>query len=158
MPRSNSKYTQFTLKRREDFLAALAEGNTVTTAARLVGMSRRAVYKTRVADPDFAAEWDSSFDEGADVIEQEAIRRAVQGVDKPVYQGGIEVGVVREYSDSLLALVLKTKKKEYRDSVSVKHEGGVKHTHQHSGRINLSQATDDELAIIERLAQRSASN
>jgi hypothetical protein len=150
---ANSKYTKFTLKRREDFLTSLANGNTVTTAARSAGMTREAVYKTRRSDPDFEAAWDEANQQGADVIEQEAIRRAVAGVDKPVYQGGARVGVIREYSDSLLALVLKVKKKEYRESVAVEHKGKVRH--EHAGRIDLRQATDDELAMLERLAVRA---
>ena len=39
--------------------------------------------------------------------EDEADRRAMEGVDKPVYQGGRLVGYQKDYSDSLLALMLK---------------------------------------------------
>ncbi len=42
-----------------------------------------------------------------DGIESEAHRRAVDGVDVPVFHGGVQVGAIRRYSDALLALLLK---------------------------------------------------
>jgi hypothetical protein len=41
------------------------------------------------------------------LLEDEAKRRACNGVLKPVFQGGKKVGVVREYSDTLLIFLLK---------------------------------------------------
>ena len=41
------------------------------------------------------------------MIEAEARRRAVDGVDEPVYYQGKEVGTVRRYSDVLLIFLLK---------------------------------------------------
>ncbi|MBX6773030.1 MAG: hypothetical protein IRY83_14975 [Chloroflexi bacterium] len=42
-----------------------------------------------------------------DALEAEAWRRAVDGVERPVYQNGQRVGAVREYSDTLLIFLLK---------------------------------------------------
>ena len=51
-----------------------------------------------------------------DVIEQEARRRAVDGYDRPVFQGGKLVGVVRVYSDQLTAMLLRGRRPQiYRD-------------------------------------------
>jgi hypothetical protein len=155
--------TKFTLKAREEFLAALRGGNTITHAARLVRMSRRGVYDVRNADPTFAAEWDLALAEGIDVLEQEAKRRAVEGVEqeRPIVSRGMIVGHVRtiEYSDRLLELLLKAKKPDvYRENVSVEQRGRVRHDHQHVGRVDLRLATEEEMDVLERIAQRSALN
>jgi len=45
-------------------------------------------------------------------LEAEAWRRAVEGVEKPVFQGGVQVGVIREFSDSVLMFLLRARKPE----------------------------------------------
>ncbi len=49
---------------------------------------------------------------GADLLEDEAVRRAKDGVEEPVYQGGKLVGHVQKYSDTLLIFLLKGAKPE----------------------------------------------
>jgi hypothetical protein len=125
--------TKFTSSAREKFLGSLRAGDTITAAARRVLMSRRGVYDHREADPAFAAEWDQAVDEGVEVLEQEAKRRAVEGVVKPIVQGGRvvtdELGFpveVREYSDKLLEMLLKAKKPAvYRDNATIEHRGAA---------------------------------
>jgi hypothetical protein len=50
------------------------------------------------------------------VIEQEARRRAVDGYDHPVFQGGKLAGVVRVYSDQLAAMLLRGRRRRGRGS------------------------------------------
>ena len=53
-------------------------------------------------------------------LEEEAHRRAVIGVERPVYYQGEEVGAVKEYSDALLTLLLRaTMPEKYRERVEV---------------------------------------
>jgi hypothetical protein len=47
---------------------------------------------------------------GVDRLEDEAHRRAARGVEKPVYQGGVMVGTITEYSDTLMTVMLKGKR------------------------------------------------
>jgi hypothetical protein len=49
---------------------------------------------------------------GTDLIEQEARRRAVEGYDRPVFQRGELAGLERVYSDMLLALLLRGRRRE----------------------------------------------
>jgi hypothetical protein len=49
---------------------------------------------------------------GTDVIEQEARRRPIDGYDRPIFQGGKKVGVVRMYSDQLAAMLLRGRRPE----------------------------------------------
>jgi len=75
---------------RKAFLDCLREKGNVTAAARLVGIDRATAYRWRDADADFAQAWDDAIEEAADLIELEAHRRAVSGIDEPViYQGDV---------------------------------------------------------------------
>jgi hypothetical protein len=146
--------TKLTLSARDEFLGYLRAGNTITFAARAIGMSRQGVYDHKASDPAFAAEWDQAVDEGIDVLEQEAKRRAVEGVSKPIVQGGRIVTdadgnalVVREYSDKLLEMLLKAKKPDvYRDNARIEHTG------KDGGPIE----TRNDLAPSERAARLAA--
>jgi hypothetical protein len=45
-----------------------------------------------------------------------------------------------------------------RDRLDVEQRGRVHHQHEHSGRVDLALASDDELDVLERLARKSAAN
>ena len=94
------------------FLAALREVPVVTRACAACGIDRSTAYRRREADEEFAAAWDDAMEAGVDRAEQEAFRRAVEGTDKGVWHMGNLVGTERVYSDALLALVLKARRKK----------------------------------------------
>lgn len=96
-----------TKAREERFLAALCRGLSVGGAAEEAGFSYGFAYKWRAADPDFAACWHDAYEEGTDKLEDEALRRAVEGVATPVYYGGEEIGTIQKYSDALLMFQLR---------------------------------------------------
>ena len=95
----------------EAFLAALAECGILTDAAVVAGVDRATVWRRRQSDPEFAQAVDEAIDMAADKLEREARRRAIEGVEEPVYQGGQLVGTKMVYSDSLLSLLLKGRRK-----------------------------------------------
>ncbi len=99
--------TKLTRKRRQQFLAVIRETSNVTKAAQSIGMARQSVYDARARDPEFAALWDSAIEQGTDTLEAEARRRALDGVDRPVYFQGKRVGMTKEYSDPLLMFMLR---------------------------------------------------
>lgn len=106
--------------RLEAFLEALSELGNVSRACERSGVSRSAVYDRRRKSEDFANAWDRAEEEGTEVLEQEAFRRALEGVPKPVYYKGIEVGAVQQYSDRLLIELLRARKPEkYRERFRV---------------------------------------
>lgn len=94
------------------FLAHLAECGILTDAAAAAGVDRSTVFRRRQDDEEFAQAVDEAIDMAADKLEREARRRAVDGVEEPVYQGGQLVGKRMVYSDSLLALLLKGRRKK----------------------------------------------
>lgn len=96
----------------EAFLASLREVPVVARACEAVGIDRSTAYRNRSADKEFAEAWDDAVEAGIDKAEQEAFRRAVEGTEKGVWHQGVLVGSERVYSDSLLALVLKGRRKQ----------------------------------------------
>jgi hypothetical protein len=93
------------------FLASLREWPVVARACEVVDIERSTAYRARDTDEAFARAWDDAMEHGVDKAEQEAFRRAVEGVVDDVYHQGVVVGQKRVYSDSLLALLLKGRRK-----------------------------------------------
>ena len=98
--------TQATIKKREKFLDTYREIGIVRDAAKEAGINRCTVYKW-LKDETFKAEFEQAREEATEKLEREAIRRAAEGVDKPVYYQGKLVDTVKEYSDTLLIFLLK---------------------------------------------------
>ncbi len=94
------------------FLAHLAECGVLTDAAAAAGVDRSSVFRRRQDDEEFDAAVRDAMEAAADKLEREARRRALEGVEEPVYQGGQLVGTKRVYSDPLLALLLKGRRKQ----------------------------------------------
>ena len=84
------------------FIEVLRETGNVTLAAQHAGQSRNQVHDVRQRSKHFAAQWDDALEEATDLLEAEAWRRAVIGVDKPVFYKGKVVGSTKKYSDRLL--------------------------------------------------------
>ena len=95
------------------FIAALAETGIVSHAAKAAKVDAATAYSLREVDAAFAEEWRLARESAADRMEAEALRRAVEGVDEPVFGSGgagvgtVEVGSIRRYSDTLLIFMLK---------------------------------------------------
>lgn len=116
--------TKLTLKKRKVFLAVLAECASVTKAAESIGITRQRLYEVKAVDEPFSVEWESAVEQGTDSLEDEAWRRAVEGVEDPVYFMGTRVDTVRKYSDGLLTLLLKSRRPDkYRERTSTELTG-----------------------------------
>lgn len=110
-----------TKARLRAILSALEAGATYAEAARVAQISYSTIRYWRQKDEDFAEACKVAFEAGTDLIETEARRRAVEGVEKPVgFHQGRHTGLyVRDYSDSLLVLLLKARRPEmYKDQAS----------------------------------------
>lgn len=111
---------------RAAFLATLSKTGQITAAAKSAGVVPRTAYNWRDGDPEFKKAWELALEDAADMLESVAIKRASVGVLKPVYQGGVKVGNVREYSDGLMTLLLKAHKPEkYRERSDVHVTGSL---------------------------------
>jgi len=108
------------------FLDALAETASVTASCEIAGLARRSVYEWRDQDPAFLDQWEAALELGTDALEDEAVRRASEGTDKPVFYKGQQCGKVREYSDVLLIVMLKARRGDkFRDRAQIEHSGNV---------------------------------
>jgi len=149
-----SKRARITPGQRRVFLEHIAKAWTVHASAAAAGIEhRQRLYDYRGRDQAFADAWDSAVEAGVQVLEQEAMRRGVVGCERPVFQGGLEVGRVTEYSDSLLTFLLKAKR-------PVLYRENHVHKHEHRGTVDLrlDRLTDTELAQLEQLVDKAAAS
>lgn len=111
---------------RPPFLEAFRKSGNVTGACRAAGVARSTVYEAREKDEAFAARWREAEDEAADLLEEEARRRAVDGWEEPVFYKGEQVSAVRRWDSRLLEVLLRAHKPEkYRENVKHEHTGSV---------------------------------
>jgi hypothetical protein len=121
-----AKRLKGTARIKAAFLDELARTANVTRASALVGVTPRCAYLWRQADEAFAAAWAEAVELGTNALEDEAVRRAFEGTERPVFQGGRLVGHERIFSDNLLALLLKARRPEaYKDRQPV-HPGSAR--------------------------------
>lgn len=122
-----------TAQRAEDFLTALRKGHPVAVAAAAADMGLRSAYDWRDADPEFKARWEDAYEHGSMMIEEEARRRAVDGVLEPVFYQGTHVADVRKYSDALILPILRARLEKYRDRQELNHTGAAFVVNIHKG-------------------------
>lgn len=88
------------------FLEAFARTGNVSQAAEESG-THRSVHYDWLQDPIYQERFKSAEKAYCDALTAEAVRRAIVGVERPIFQGGREVGRVREFSDALLMFLMK---------------------------------------------------
>jgi hypothetical protein len=108
-----------TPRARAKFLEGLAKGLSATGAAALAGVGRCSVYAWRNADPEFAKAWDDAIEAGTDILEDEALRRALEGNAEPMVSMGKVVRgddgyplLVKKHADGLMQFLLKGRRRE----------------------------------------------
>jgi hypothetical protein len=112
---------------RETFLMELAETGMVSRAAEAAGVSRSTVYNERERNDGFAERWADIDEVVIESLEEEALRRARDGVEEPLVSAGKLVTTVRRFDSSLLMFLLKAKRPHiYRERVDIAHSGEVK--------------------------------
>lgn len=97
--------------KKRAFLAAYATLGVVTHAAKAAQVGRGAHYSWMNEEgergDEYRAEFKLAMQEANDSLEVEARRRAVAGVDKPIYYKGQLVTTLKLYSDNLLMFLMK---------------------------------------------------
>jgi hypothetical protein len=126
-------------------LAGVERGLSVTGAAAAAGVHRSLVYKW-LREPEFASAWRLAMDAGADMLEDEALRRAMAGIDKPVFYRGEAVGIVRTYNDRLLILLLERRRP------TLKPDGEVRQAQQRASDHVLQSLLEDTRQFCGALA------
>ncbi len=109
--------------RQGAFLAAYAKTARINRAAEAAEVDRSTHYDWLANDPEYSDMFIKARAMAAQQLEDEAVRRAVEGCDRPLGVAG-QVVQVREFSDTLLIFLLKGMMPEkYRERSSVEHSG-----------------------------------
>ena len=108
------------------FLNALAKTGTVKGATAISGVSRASHYRC-LEDDAYRVGLERARRMAADLLEDEAWRRAVEGDDRVIYnKKGIAVGIEKRYSDRLMEKLLAANLPEkYKDRVEETMIGGA---------------------------------
>ncbi|MBT5879739.1 MAG: hypothetical protein HOH46_11835 [Rhodospirillaceae bacterium] len=82
------------------------------------------MYEWKEKDEAWRDSWEQAWHLGVDALEEEALRRGVEGFLEPVWYNGEIVGHRRKYSDNLLIFMLKGRRPgTFRDNASIEHSG-----------------------------------
>lgn len=135
------------------FLEQFVASGTITAACRASSVGRTTHYDWLASDPEYAERFKQAEVQAIDVLESEARRRALVGVDEPVYYKGEVVGKVRKYSDTLLMFMLNGRRS---DVFRQRHE----HTGKDGGPIHtvtlpIESLTEEELAMVRRILEKA---
>lgn len=102
------------------FLAAYAHTGRITRAALSAQVNWRNHYNWLKSDEQYVLSFAEAQRMAGDFFEDEAIRRALEGIQKPVFYRGEHVENETVYSDTLMIVLLKgAKPDKYRDNVKV---------------------------------------
>jgi len=108
----------------ETYVEALRATGLEAESRKAAGVSKRVVANQLEIDPDFAAAVEDATEMWADLLEKEAFRRAVTGIEKGVYYQGEKVDSELQYSDTLLSQMLKAYRKDrYAPELTLKGTG-----------------------------------
>lgn len=104
------------------FITAFRETGNVSASCRAADIARTTAYEWREQYPDFVKRWEDAKEDALDKLEEEAFRRAHDGVtsERPIFYKGVEVGTqtITEYSDTLMIFLLKGGRPEkYRENI-----------------------------------------
>jgi hypothetical protein len=131
-------------KKRAVLLAYVACG-LVKPACKASGTAFSMHYYWRKHDPAYAEAWAEAEQLGAVMLEDEAIRRARDGVERTIFHQGVPIGTEHRYSDVLLIFLLKGAKPEkYQEHTEHHHSGEVEHTHTWQERLASAHASLEE--------------
>lgn len=96
VPLARTRHDGWTVPRQRNFLRALCVTGSVASAAKMVGMSRKAAYalRARAGAESFAAAWDRALGEGRERAFDWLMERALSGVTTITLRSGgaVEVG------------------------------------------------------------------
>ena len=110
--------------KKRAFLAAFPVHPSVTMAAKAAGVRRDIHYEWMRDDEVYREAFAEVKEMGIELLEVEAIRRARDGWDEPVFYKGEKTGTIRKHSDTLLIFMLKAARPGvYKERVGMEHSG-----------------------------------
>lgn len=106
------RHDGWTADRQIAFIEALAETACIEEACRRVGVTRQSAYRLRRREcaNGFRAAWDSALDHALHRLEEAALDRALNGVPRPIFYKGEQVGEWRDYDERLTMFLLRSRR------------------------------------------------
>ncbi len=157
-PKASSSHRETAQKKRQAaFLEAYITCATITHAARMAKIAKQTHYDWIAGDKEYQLAFAEAEIAATDALIKEARRRAVQGVEEPIFYKGEVVKTVQKYSDNLLMFLIKGALPEvYRERYEF--SGGPKPI-QFIGydQEKLKGLSDEELQTLRALASKVAS-
>lgn len=150
-------FDSITHVKQRAFLAAYAQLGNVKRSAEIAEISRELHYDWKAQSSEYAAAFAQATKMAGDIFEDEATRRAVNGVESLVLYKGEPVLVDGQpllrvkYSDKLLDKLLTGAKPEKYSTKHVAHD----HEHRHTHALDLSSLTDQELDALDRILNKA---
>jgi len=99
-------------RRIDSFFQWLEETGSISAAADRAGLARSTLYQMRRTDEAFAQRWTAALELGIDRLQDDAVARARQGVERPVYRNGRQIGTVTHHDNRLLQFLLRAHRPE----------------------------------------------
>lgn len=146
-PLITTRIRLFTPVLQSAYLKVLSQTGNHVMACEITGLRRDMIKRELARNEQFAAAVEEAKATAAERLEGEAYRRAVLGVEEPVFFEGRRVDTVRKYSDSLLSKLLEANDPRYSSRLKLTGEKGgpveIKH--------DLGKLSDDDLEKLEAL-------
>lgn len=146
-PLTTTRIRLFTPVLQSAYLKVLSQTGNHVMACEITGFRRDMVKRELARNEQFAAAVEEAKATAAERLEGEAYRRAVLGVEEPVFFEGRRVDTVRKYSDNLLSKLLEANDPRYSSRLKLTGEKGgpveIKH--------DLGKLSDDDLEKLEAL-------
>ncbi len=111
--------------KRKHFIATLKKTANASRAAQSAGIASSTAYRWRATNETFRAAWDDAINGALDDLEAALLKRAVEGVAKPIMYGGKKVETVTTYSDGLGMFMLRSRRPQIYARVQVASATGV---------------------------------
>jgi hypothetical protein len=106
------RYDGWTAEKQIHFIETLAATKCVDEACRRVGMSDTSAYelRNRPCGHAFAKAWDIALEYQLDRVEQGAVERSINGVARPIFYKGEQVGEWRHHDERLTMFLLRSRR------------------------------------------------
>ena len=107
------RHDGWTAERQIAFIEKLADCSSVTAAARHVGMSRESArrLRRRPCGRSFRDAWDAALDCAYAEVEEAAMERSKNGIARPIFYKGEQVGEWRHHDERLTMFLLRFRRR-----------------------------------------------
>jgi hypothetical protein len=106
------RHDGWTAEKQVHFIETLAATKCIDEACRRVGMSDTSAYelRNRPCGAAFARAWDIALEYKLDRVEDGAIERSINGVARPIFYKGQQVGEWRYHDERLTMFLLRSRR------------------------------------------------